>query len=127
MLTELGISDLIKNTPKNKRLFPELTYTKENHYTNAISGWFNRYLDKLGIKQSQTKIKKDFHSFRHTVKPYLRDNGVSTEYCNALCGWEDNIGIGEKVYGGEIDVDILYNEICKLKYPFLNETLQKLK
>ena len=69
---------------------------------------------------------KVFHSFRHTVKPYLRDCGIPQEYQNAICGWAAK-DIGERVYGGKIPVKRLYEEISKLQYPFLDKTLEELK
>lgn len=48
------------------------------------------------------------------------------EYQNAICGWSGD-DIGEKVYGGEVPIEILYKEICKLKYPILENSLEQLK
>ena len=120
MLIEFGILNLIKKARKEKRerLFYQLTYNEKNHYANKMSGWFARYLKSLGI-EGRDKV---FHSFRHTVKPYLRDAGISQEYQNAICGWGTN-DIGEKVYGGQIPIAKLYEEISKLKYPFLEKNL----
>jgi hypothetical protein len=56
----------------------------------------------------------------------IRDAAVPQEYQNAICGWEAN-GIGEKVYGHKIPINILYQEIQKVQYPFLDKLLAKIK
>lgn len=70
--------------------------------------------------------KKEKYSFRHLVKQSLRNYGVPKEFQNAICGWSGD-DIGEKVYGGEVPIEILYKEICKLKYPVLEKSLEQLK
>lgn len=127
-LLELGFIEYVNKVKEIKvdnkhpeRLFYQLNYSAKNHYIQAMSQWFGRYLKKIGI-DSRSKV---FHSFRHTIKPYLRDAGISQEYQNAICGW---IGkdIGERVYGGNIPIKKLYQEISKLKYPFLNRNIEKI-
>lgn len=123
-LVEMGFIDYVKEIKESKkdRLFYQFIYSPKNHYTHAMSMWFARYLKELGIK-GRNKV---FHSFRHTAKPYLRDSGISQEYQNAICGWAAS-DIGERVYGGEIPIKKLYDEIIKLDYPFLNRSLKELK
>ena len=107
---------------KKERLFYTLQYSKKNHFSNAVSGWFARYLKSLHI-EGRNKV---FHSFRHLVKPMLRDAGIAQEYQNAICGWSSN-DIGERVYGDKVPIKKLYEEICKLQYPFLEKNLQEIK
>lgn len=123
-LIELGFIDFVKEVRSSKkdRLFYQFVYSPKNHYTHAMSMWFARYLKGLGIN-GRNKV---FHSFRHTVKPYLRDARISQEYQNAICGWSTS-DIGERIYGGEIPIKILYEEISKLSYPFLEKNLQEIK
>ena len=45
---------------KKERVFETLVYSEKNHYSNAVSGWFARYMTEIKIKQSN-KIK--------TIKP----------------------------------------------------------
>ena len=127
-LLELGIIEYANKVKEIKvdnkhpeRLFYQLNYSVKNHYIQAPSQWFGRYLKKLGI-DSRSKV---FHSMRHTVKPYLRDVGIPQEYQNVICGW---IGkdIGEVVYGGNVPIKKLYREISKLKYPFLNRNIERI-
>ena len=123
-LMEMGFEEyyLSVKAKRHERLFYQLSYSDANHYTDKMSKWFGRYLDELGIKSK----RKVFHSFRHTVKPELRDAGVGQEYQNAICGWEGR-DTGERTYGSTFKINVLYNEICKLKYPFLDENLKKIK
>ena len=121
---EMGFEEyyLSVKAKRKELLFYQLIYSPVDYYISKMSKWFARYLEKLGIK---TK-RKVFHSFRHTVKPELRDAGVGQEYQNALCGWEGR-DTGERTYGSTFKINVLYNEICKLKYPFLDENLKKIK
>ena len=123
-LIEFGLLDYIKKVRKEKRdrLFYQFKYSEKNHYANMMSGWFARYLKSIGI-DDRSKV---FHSFRHTVKPYLRDAKISQEYQNAICGWGTS-DIGEKVYGGQVPIKILYDEISKLEYPFLEKNLKTIR
>ena len=123
-LIELGFINYVKEVRKCKkeRLFYTLQYSKKNHFSNAVSGWFARYLKSLNI-EGRNKV---FHSFRHLVKPMLRDAGIAQEYQNAICGWSSN-DIGERVYGGKVPIKKLYEEICKLQYPFLDKNLEEIK
>ena len=123
-LIELGFIDFVNEQKKNKQqlLFNKLSYSPKNKYNKKMSAWFARYLEEIGITQES----KVFHSFRHLVKQSLRNYGVPKEFQNAICGWSGD-DIGEKVYGGEVPIEILYKEICKLKYPVLEKSLEQLK
>ena len=51
---------------------------------------------------------------------------VPLEYQNRLCGWSGS-DTGSIVYGGEVPVKRLYQEISKLKYPYLDKSIKELK
>lgn len=123
-LVEMGLIDYLRDVKKNKkeRLFFKLEYSKKNHYAHPISTWFARYLEEVKIK-TRSKV---FHSFRHTVKTYLRDCKVPLEYQNSICGWTGT-DVGQNVYAGQVPLKTLYDEICKLDYPFLNDNLEKIR
>ena len=123
-IIEMGFEEYYMSVKAKRKelLFYQLIYSPVDYYISKMSKWFARYLDKLGIK---TK-RKVFHSFRHTVKPELRDAGVGQEYQNAICGWEGR-DTGERTYGSNFKINVLYNEICKLQYPFLEDNLKKIK
>jgi site-specific recombinase XerD len=122
-LIEMGLLDYIEDVrkAKKKQLFYQLKYSAKNHYTGAMGSWFGRYLESIGI----TGKDKVFHSFRHTVKPRLRDAGISQEYQNMICGWSSN-DIGERVYSAEAPILKLSQELEKLQYPFLEDNFQKI-
>ena len=121
-IIEMGFLDYLLSvkSKRKQRVFYQLTYAQYNHYADKMSKWFGRYLESIGISGK----RKVFHSFRHTVKPELRDANVGREYQNAI--WE-GIDTGERVYGSNFPIEILYNEICKLQYPYLDENLKKIK
>ena len=123
-LIEMGFEEYYMSVKAKRkdRLFYQLSYSDANHYTDKMSKWFGRYLDLIGIKDK----RKVFHSFRHTVKPELRDAGIPQEYQNAICGWEGR-DTGERTYGSNFKINVLYKELCKLKYPFLDDNLKKIK
>lgn len=124
ILIELGLLNYRELARKNEkdRIFYQIVYSPKNHYAAKISGWFGRYLNSIGIKDKS----KVFHSFRHTFKPALRDSGVPKEYQNAICGWSAD-DIGEEVYGGNIPIERLHQEISKVSYPFLDKIFKELK
>lgn len=106
---------------RKERLSYQLSYSDANRYTDKMSKWFGRYLDEIGIISK----RKVFH-FRYTVKPELHDAGIPQEYQNAICGWEGQ-DTGEHTYGSDFKINVLYNELCKLQYPFLEDYLKKIK
>ena len=123
-LIELGFIDYVKEVreAKKDRVFYQLQFSEKNHYANMMSGWFARYMKSIGIKNAH----KVFHSFRHTVKPALRDIGIPFEYQNAICGWSSN-NVGVDVYGGKVPIKKLYEELSRLDYPFLNKNIDEIK
>ena len=106
---------------KQKKLFNELTRTKQNGYGRVIQGWFGRYLDKLNIRARE----KVFHSFRHTFETRAVEVRMPIEYQNAICGWSDQ-GIGQRIYGKKKDIKIMLEELSKISYP-INRELAELQ
>ncbi len=124
VLLDLGFVKFVERLKANnyERVFHNLTYTKKNQFAGAITHWFARYLDKIGIKAS----KKVFHSFRYTFEEKAIERNISTEVQNALGGWT-NKGTGQAIYGKRISTQVLFREIKKIRYPFLNEYMEKFK
>ncbi len=106
---------------KQKKLFPELTKTKQNGYARVIQGWFGRYLDRVGIRDKN----KVFHSFRHTFETKAVEIKVPIEYQNAICGWADR-GVGQRIYGKKKSINVTLEELRRINYP-INRELSELK
>lgn len=122
-LVDMGFLSYVDYQRKNKhkKLFPELTRTKQNGYARVIQGWFGRYLDKIGIRDK----KKVFHSFRHTFETKAVEIKVPIEYQNAICGWTDR-GVGQRIYGRKKNINVTFEEISKINFPVKRE-LNELK
>ena len=103
------------------RVFYQLHYSPKNHYIQAISQWFGRYLKSVGI-DSRSKV---FHSYRHNVKQAMRDADIPQEFQNALAGWSGK-DTGERVYGGNFPIKKLNTQLSKLHYTFLNRNLERI-
>ncbi len=121
-LKELGFLNLVQHQRKKgaEFLFDSLKFQRKNGFGGAISNAFRYYLDNTVKITEKGKV---FHSFRHTVRPKLRDEcKLTREYIDALCGWEDGTGnAGTKNYAHRENIPIkkLYAAISKLQYPFL--------
>ena len=85
-LLDLGILDYKAKIAAigDDRLFPELTHQRDG-YSPRVSKWFNRYRKRHGI----TAKSKVFHSLRHTVATYLKENGAQREQVAAILGHAD--------------------------------------
>ena len=93
----------------------------KSSYKRGVQAWFCRYIDGLGIDDPS----KVFHSFRHTFATKAIEKRIPTEYQNALGGWVDR-GIGQRIYGHKRDIRVMYQELCKIKYP-INRELKELE
>lgn len=129
-LKEMGFITYIKKMKEKGEewLFPTLLkqYNPKHKLGKNVSRSFSSYLKKLEIKE-KTLV---FHSFRHTVRPKLRDEcHLQQEYIDALCGWEAIGNAGAKNYAHKdiIPIKSLFNAISKLKYPYLNDSLKEIK
>ena len=97
-----------------KRLFPELTASKDGVYTAAWSKKINRFIRGLGI----TDRRKVFHSFRHNFKDACRRAGIQEAVHDALTGHVNgSVGRG---YGLGYRVAELAEAISKITYPALD-------
>jgi integrase len=100
------------------RLFPDLRSAR-TEVTAAWSKWWGRYMDEIGL----TDERKNFHSFRHTVKRALRDKGVDKTLRDALLGHTardvaEQYGIDEDGIG--IALPTLAGAMGRLSYPDLD-------
>lgn len=119
----LGFIDFVKKLKTNKKewVFYTIKRTAKNQHSGAVGHWFARYLDKLGIISD----KVVFHSFRYTFEEKAIEKKISTEVQNALGGWA-NKGIGQSIYGKNINISLLNRELKKIDYPCLKQIFQRL-
>lgn len=66
----------------HERLFPRLRLNKYKQYTATFSTWFNEYLDD----HVTTDSRYTFHSFRHNMKDFGIESGVSEPLLDNLMG-----------------------------------------
>lgn len=123
-LIDLGFLDFVNAVKKAgvDWLFYNLPYTKKNQFAGAFSQWFGRYLTSIKIPDE----RKVFHSFRYTLEGQAIKAHLPTEVQNAICGWA-NKGIGQSLYGKNIDIRFLKREINKIKYSSLTSILNQFK
>ncbi|WP_434580465.1 site-specific integrase [Pseudomonas sp. Z5-35] len=87
-----------------ERVFPELTCHRKHGYSAAPSKWFTRVREQLGFRDDA--VRKDFHSFRHTLADHLKQKGVSEALVGGLLGHQTG-GITFGRYGKDFRPDVL--------------------
>tara|TARA_R110002074_G_C12533272_1_gene665079 strand:+ start:136 stop:1923 length:1788 start_codon:yes stop_codon:yes gene_type:complete len=115
-LERLGFSEYVESMRKTQqeRLFPEIQSAR-GQVSAAWSKWFGRYRESCGI----TETGKVFHSFRHTVKRFLREAGVEKTLRDALMGHAhsdvaEEYGLSEDGLG--VSLPTLYKALAMLQY-----------
>lgn len=83
-LLKIGFEALVDSRREqgHERLFPQLRLNKYQQYTAVYSTWFNEYLDEHVVDDS----RYTFHSFRHNMKDFGIESGVSAPILDALMG-----------------------------------------
>jgi integrase len=123
VLIASGFIDFVNQCTSN-RLFPCVKIGKSGTYTQQYSKRINTLLFKLGVKPpSDSNVKKDFHSFRHTFRAHARQAGISKEMADLIGGWSDQSSASEgDNYGRTFDLfmDQLKAEIDKIDYSGLD-------
>jgi integrase len=115
----LGFLDYVERVAKapGDNVFPQLKPggpdSKLGYY---FSKWFSRYRQSVGVYEDGL----DYHSFRHGVTTKLFGAGVDSVTVNVLTGHEGQ-GISEKVYLKGLPLSRLYDAICKVEWPELDE------
>jgi len=67
-------------TRTRHRIFPELTkVSAKDSYANAVSNWYRRYRQAVGITKGVDGGRKDFHSFRDTMSYWCDQIGEVEE------------------------------------------------
>lgn len=120
VLKDLGIVEYIEMLKEKgeERLFPKLVKMKaSDKYSSVISRWFNRYLDKIGIKDDKEEGSKVFHSFRHTFVNDCKQERRDTLMIKELVGHAGGGDITNDHYGKLYEPDVLFSEITSVVLP----------
>ena len=105
-LKEIGLLGFVKGIQQGQPLFAGTS-------SDAYSKHFGRLLDSVGI----TDRKLVFHSFRHTFTDALRAAKVTEPIAKALIGHSDGTVTGQ--YGSGYPMDVLYDELKRVRFPEL--------
>lgn len=97
-----------------ERLFPKLK-SERTQVTAAFSQWWGRYTDRLGIQDR----RKVFHSFRHSTKREMREQGLDKWLQDALLGHTsadvgEQYGLDEEGVG--VSLPVLFSAVSKLEF-----------
>ncbi len=114
-LIKQGILDIDRS--ERGRLFPEA-----NQRSSTWSQVFLRVTQRAGIYE---KRKYTFHSLRNTFKTMCREAGVPEDIRSAIQGHTPS-SLGEKSYGKPLAQlpDVLYEQIIKLNFDFIDASYQ---
>ena len=126
-LLELGLLDYVSQMTGDDpvaRIFPRLKEEDDGSTTEAWGKWFSRYLDKHVTDDPSKK----FHSFRHTAKHELTNNGCSDSLSEALLGHDDDSvpkKYGRTKQGHRFKLDSLQKGIELIRYEGIEMKLFK--
>jgi integrase len=126
VLYQLNFLEYVENmrTRKEERLFPTLEKRGANgKYSDNISKWFNRYIEKIGVKdkKEEEKVgKKVFHSFRHTFANLCKQKQIKPRFIKQVIGHEQGKDITLDRYGKDYDIRIIYKELTIKVTPEVN-------
>jgi integrase len=79
-----------------ERLFPEIQPDKRGFISGMPSGWYRRYVARIGVKQDRSV---NFHSFRHGLTDACRRAGYLDAEFNFLLGHSDQKTATTRGYG----------------------------
>lgn len=114
-LIDFGFFDYVEQmrSSQTDRLFPELTFDKNNGWGRNLSYWFNNvFLVKLGIKSPQLV----FHSFRHTVATELEYAAVQEPLIKAIIGHAQEGVLQEHYFAKGFAEQQMLDALKKLPY-----------
>ncbi|WP_415055062.1 DUF6538 domain-containing protein [Halopseudomonas sp.] len=112
-LKALGFLEYVEKQRQagHERLFPELTRHSKHGYAHAASKWFARLRERLGLKGEG--VRKDFHSFRHTVADHLKQQGTDEALVAGVLGHQA-AGITFSRYGKDYRPEVLLPVVEKI-------------
>jgi integrase len=117
-LVRLGFLAFVEEKRKAgaKHLFPELRTSEAGKHSSAVSKWWRRFMEDLGIKRPDIT----FHSFRHTFRDAMRRGHVHPLIEDALGGWANGEKGTKEIYGAGYPPEMLAGELEKVSYPGLD-------
>ncbi len=130
VVIDLGFIDYVKSVD-HERVFPECKNTnKSKKYGHYFGRYFNNLLTQIGVKPSQTELKrgipnKTFHSFRHGTINMLTHAGVDTLILKQVMGHKEK-GVTYGTYFKGFPVGQVYEQVI-LKMDHRDELIEHLK
>lgn len=112
-LIEQGILSHVERikAEKHERIWPCLSFSKINGYSNQFGKWFQRF-NRQNISNDKRKV---FHSFRHSFANKLKQEDISESIIAELMGHKNqSITMGR--YGKKYEPQKLLNALLKLDY-----------
>lgn len=113
-LLELNFEDYLEASKKagDERVFQSLTHSRDGYSKNA-SNWFSRFREAHNLKIDGKK--QDFHSFRHNVSDFFKQQDVPDTQAAAILGHADQtITYGR--YGKDLQASKLVSLINKVDF-----------
>lgn len=119
LIDDLGLIEFVEKLKKRgeQRLFPDLKLQSKGGFGRAVTRWFPKFREKVGISRFDNKgHKKVFHSFRHTFSTTLKHQYVDSTMIDELIGHAvEKLSMG--TYGAKYSVLQVYEDaILKLSY-----------
>jgi integrase len=98
------------------QLFPDL-FGHKAPPSHTPGRKLNEWLKKIGIKGSEEKGKKTFHSFRHTFINRTKELSLDRELCSEIAGHSEGRNSARSIYAKPARAKQLYDEIIsKMHY-----------
>ena len=124
LVEELAFIKYVQSLPQDGRIFPSLKMINYR-YGHNIGRWFADFKKRSGVEAPPGK--KSFHSFRHTVTNYLKQNGVPVQMIAELVGHKAE-SITMERYGKRYEPKKLYEgAVVKIDYGLDLSHLKKSK
>jgi integrase len=115
-LIRLGFLDYVESirSSGNGSLWPSLKL-RNGKPSDYFGRWFKDQRHSLGLVEA----RPDFHCFRHTVRPLMRQAGFSEETQDKVTGHKAHGSVGTVVYG-HWTLQEIQAAIEAIMYPFLS-------
>lgn len=115
LVDELRFPEFVQSiATSKKRVFHELKYVN-NRWGHGFGQWFGKFKKRAGI--DATAGKKSFHSFRHTLINYLKQNDAEKDHVKEFVGHKSGEDISWDVYGKQFYPQKLMEKVVsKLQY-----------